>query len=196
MAQVLRVRSRLAGSHAAEVLHDGDMLLAVRGQPVVNVQAVEALLTASLHNCSPKLDSLGACTPDLEAGISSLELASGKAEPYQEPAEVGPVTGQPPAGTLGKGSRPGEAVPLTILHNGQVEDVVVHLAEEDGLGTDRLVHWCGAQLQVCGLAPLRLEGATFPVAQYLSACENSPLRLPTRCILITKASVHTACKAA
>ncbi|KAK9843749.1 hypothetical protein WJX81_004878 [Elliptochloris bilobata] len=46
--QVLRVRSRAAGGHAAEVLHDGDMVLAVAGQPVASFAAVErALLPAA-----------------------------------------------------------------------------------------------------------------------------------------------------
>ena len=46
--QVLRVRSRAAGAHAAEVLHDGDMVLAVAGQPVASFAAVErALLPAA-----------------------------------------------------------------------------------------------------------------------------------------------------
>lgn len=42
--QVLRVRSRAAGAHAAEVLQDGDMVLAVAGQPVASFAAVEAAL--------------------------------------------------------------------------------------------------------------------------------------------------------
>ena len=42
--QVLRVRSRAAGAHAAEVLQDGDMVLAVARQPVASFAAVEAAL--------------------------------------------------------------------------------------------------------------------------------------------------------
>lgn len=41
---MLRVRSRAAGEHAADVLRDGDMVLAVGGQPVASFAAVERLL--------------------------------------------------------------------------------------------------------------------------------------------------------
>jgi hypothetical protein len=40
------------------------------------------------------------------------------------------------------------AVPLKICRGGKVQALQVRLAQEDGLGTCRLVHWCGAQLQV------------------------------------------------
>ncbi len=43
-AQALRVRGRTAETHAAAVLRDGDMLLAVGGQPVASFAAVERLL--------------------------------------------------------------------------------------------------------------------------------------------------------
>ena len=46
-AQVLRVRSCLAGSHARSVLQDGDFLLTVAGRPVSHFQAVEAALACS-----------------------------------------------------------------------------------------------------------------------------------------------------
>ena len=39
------------------------------------------------------------------------------------------------------------ALPLTIFRGGHVISVSVLLGQEDGLGTDRLVQWCGAQLQ-------------------------------------------------
>ena len=41
-------------------------------------------------------------------------------------------------------------VPLRIFRGGEVLELGVRLGLEDGLGTDRLVHWCGAQLQVGG----------------------------------------------
>lgn len=44
--QVLRVRSCVAGSHAREVLRDGDMLLSVAGRPVSHFRAVEAAVAA------------------------------------------------------------------------------------------------------------------------------------------------------
>eukprot|EP00775_Hariotina_reticulata_P006275 gene6275-6514_t len=36
---------------------------------------------------------------------------------------------------------------VTLFRGGAVLDVTVQLGQEDSLGTDRLVHWCGAQLQ-------------------------------------------------
>ena len=49
------------------------------------------------------------------------------------------------AGTPGSG----ELVALGICRDGKVMSVQVALACEDSLGTARIVHWCGAQLQVC-----------------------------------------------
>jgi hypothetical protein len=39
------------------------------------------------------------------------------------------------------------SVTLTLFRSGCVMDCEVGLGQEDSLGTDRLVHWCGAQLQ-------------------------------------------------
>ena len=39
-------------------------------------------------------------------------------------------------------------VQLKICRDGKVQKVVINLAEDHGLGTRRLVHWCGAQFQV------------------------------------------------
>ncbi len=42
----------------------------------------------------------------------------------------------------------GEQVALRVCREGKVLTMQVPLSREDGLGTDCLVHWCGAQLQV------------------------------------------------
>lgn len=42
----------------------------------------------------------------------------------------------------------GEQVALRVCREGKVLTVQVPLSREDGLGTNCLVHWCGAQLQV------------------------------------------------
>ena len=40
-------------------------------------------------------------------------------------------------------------LPLTVFRDRRILDnVIVKLGVEYGMGTDRLVHWCGAQLQV------------------------------------------------
>ncbi len=48
----------------------------------------------------------------------------------------------------------GEQVALKVCREGRVVSVQVPLAREDGLGTARIVHWAGAQLQVCFHSPL------------------------------------------
>lgn len=52
--QVLRVRSCVAGSHAQQVLHDGDLVLAVAGQPVTSFTALEGIIASY---CSPADES-------------------------------------------------------------------------------------------------------------------------------------------
>ena len=39
-------------------------------------------------------------------------------------------------------------VQLKICRDGKVQKVAINLAEDHGLGTRRLIHWCGAQFQV------------------------------------------------
>ncbi len=39
-------------------------------------------------------------------------------------------------------------VQLKICRDGKVQKVAIQLAQDHGLGTRRLVHWCGAQFQV------------------------------------------------
>ena len=46
-AQVLRVRSCVAGSDAERVLRAGDLLLAVNGRPVTSCSAVQRLVEAA-----------------------------------------------------------------------------------------------------------------------------------------------------
>ncbi len=41
-----------------------------------------------------------------------------------------------------------DEVALRVCRQGRVLAVTVRLAHEDGMGTPRLVHWCGAQIQV------------------------------------------------
>lgn len=39
-------------------------------------------------------------------------------------------------------------VQLKICRDGKVQKVAIQLAQDHGLGTRHLVHWCGAQFQV------------------------------------------------
>jgi pro-apoptotic serine protease NMA111 len=117
--QVLRVRSTVAASHAREVLQDGDMVLAVDGQPVSCFGHVEKIIS--------KVDEEN----DVDGENDKIFLP----------------------------------LPLTIFRGGEVLNVTVNLGVEDGLGTDRLVHWAGAQLQAphravleCGFIPKEASG--------------------------------------
>lgn len=58
-------------------------------------------------------------------------------------------------------------VPLRIFRGGEVLEVGVQLGLEDGLGTDRLVHWCGAQLQASG--PLQWGAQCVLAARFRGA---------------------------
>jgi len=130
--QVLRVRSTVAASHAKEVLHDGDMVLAVNGKPVSCFGHVEKLIADMGKNSDG----------------TKVDAAGTKIQNGENTNKVKPMP-----------------LPLTIFRNGAVSDVSVNLGVEDGLGTDRLVHWAGAQLQAphravleCGFVPKEASG--------------------------------------
>lgn len=38
-------------------------------------------------------------------------------------------------------------MPVTIFRGGEILELKIRLGVEDGMGTSRIVHWCGAQLQ-------------------------------------------------
>lgn len=58
--------------------------------------------------------------------------------------------GAGPRGAGGEGEAGPPAMPITLFRGGQVLQAVVTLGQEGSMGTDRIVHWCGAQLQVRG----------------------------------------------
>lgn len=179
--QVLRVRGCVAHSHAAEILKDGDLVLAVNGQPVTSYGHVEGIVAAcSLgaiphpllspvapqEDPSPKLP-IAAVTSTSGRFESDLSGSAGKAGTVDEGNEVKCDQQQPamlikaarpssprldsqpgPAETQ-QGSAEMPQVALTIFRAPRVEEVRVQLGREDGLGTCRLIHWCGAMFQVC-----------------------------------------------
>ena len=63
-----------------------------------------------------------------------------------------PVTaGSPGSAASEMGQQPPASVRLTVCRDGAVLLARVALATEDGLGTDCLVHFCGAQVQASAL---------------------------------------------
>ena len=62
------------------------------------------------------------------------------------------------SGVAAGGADASAEMQLKICRAGRVQKVSVRLAQDCGLGTQRLVHWCGAQFQVRGphVAPAQL----------------------------------------
>ncbi|GIL73118.1 hypothetical protein Vretimale_4727 [Volvox reticuliferus] len=173
--QVLRVRSCVAQSHASKVLHSGDMLLAMSGRPVTCFQDVERLIseTAARAIAAGAVAAVtahsghGGSRSDQDGSASAA--TAGKYEddtndgvpPSKRPRPCEPVVATHGQAELAAGAlmqtqqkRQGQgwgrrqpSMHLTIYRSGCVLDVEVVLGREDGMGTSRLVHWCGAQLQ-------------------------------------------------
>ncbi len=154
--QVLRVRSTAAASSAAAVLQSGDMLLAVEGEPVTSFGDVEgklAAMAASSGASSPVVASEEVARPAKRTrrssgggvGAAGSPMANGVANG----AANGTANGKADSNGVAEGVAEGGApcVSLTVFRGGAVLEVKVALGAEDGMGTNRLVHWCGAQLQ-------------------------------------------------
>ena len=191
------MRSCVHGSHAAAVLKDGDLVLAVNEQPVTSYRHVESLIAAQHLALSPSSDaprslsspaqdrssvSAGCSFDAKENNIDASSLAAdsncsaGKAavlSSHRSDAAMQDKTAAAETNSLGntttqliKASRlqtsdPEEndtvsesgsigrpSVAVTVFRGAAVEVVRVQLGLEDGLGTRRIVHWCGALLQV------------------------------------------------
>ncbi|KAL3161156.1 hypothetical protein ABBQ38_009527 [Trebouxia sp. C0009 RCD-2024] len=180
--QVLRVRSCVAGSHAAQVLKDGDLVLAVNSQPVTSYGHVESIVAAcslaaqlSPHQPGqppvPDTDSNAASTmlAELQCGkCNNSQPAEGKMEQLYGAGDLSSTSQQQGhSPMLIKAARPASSelgcsaplvesqqnaaamprVSVTICRGSAVEEVEVQLGSEDGLGTCRLIHWCGAMFQ-------------------------------------------------
>lgn len=181
------MRSCVDRSHAAEVLKDGDLILAVDDQPVTSYRHVESIIaaqrlitdlegsadgsTAQMHGklsagCSidtqeNSMHVAGLATkiksPACKAAVLSPRLMHAamqdKAKQINSPREsstalisAGKCQTSASEEKNSLGVRP--SIRLTIFRDAAVEHVKVQLGLEDGLGTRRLVHWCGALLQV------------------------------------------------
>ena len=194
--QVLRVRGRVARSHAAQVLQDGDLVLAVNGQPVTSYGHVEGIIGAgsfSRADAPPQAptsaagQTAGAEPAAAAASSTSLSESVGSAGSFESKAggpdsKAGkacaahmPHSPQPDSSLLIKAARHSSPalqcedkgafgmpqVSLTIFRAPVVEEVRVQLGSEDGLGTCRLVHWCGALFQVSILLIASARGFAF-----------------------------------
>lgn len=177
------MRSCVAQSHAAQVLKDGDLVLAVNGQPVTSYGHVETIVAAfSLADQTtsiPPHQSTDSASPSSIAPTVPAELLQSKTGSPQrlaqktEQAHEAAITDtkmqhQGDLHTLIKAARPDTSelelsrlpgvsqegtmampqVSVTICRGSVVQEVEVQLGSEDGLGTCRLIHWCGAMFQV------------------------------------------------
>jgi hypothetical protein len=173
--QVLRVRSTVAASDAARQLRSGDLLLAVNGRPVTCFADVETLVAAAgggVNDTIPTIAAAGAgaaagaaAAPADDAAVSDTQRPAKRLRPLAEAAApaagCGLLDGVNDSVSDGVTNRASEGlsprivspptsapcVSITLFRDGAVSDVSVRLACEDSLGTDRLLHWCGAQLQ-------------------------------------------------
>lgn len=84
------MRSCIAGSHARQVLRDGDLLLTVAGRPVTHFAAVEAAISAA---CSGTEGAYGeAAAPQQEGRASADSLVSLGCGSSEEAAECSAAT--------------------------------------------------------------------------------------------------------
>lgn len=179
------------------MLKDGDLVLAVNGQPVTSYRDVESLIAAqqlALSPSSTSVYSVSSSTQDkcrISAGCSfdakendtdspglaaDSNCSAGKAAVLSSHSHNAALQDKTAAADINnpersptafiKASRlqssvPGQevtvsasgsvarpSVALTVFRGAAVEVVGVQLGLEYGLGTERLVHWCGALLQV------------------------------------------------
>ena len=178
---MLRVRSCAAHSHAAEVLKDGDLVLAVNGQPVTSYSHVETIVAAcSLAAQTPSpAPRQPPHAPGTAPAVSSKmmevshdlthsgrETVPTKEEQLNRPPELQqqdddlsmlikaarfPSSESECSALQAEAQHDAVAMPsvsVTICRGSAVQDVEVQLGREDGLGTCRLIHWCGAMFQV------------------------------------------------
>jgi hypothetical protein len=147
--QVLRVRSTVAASAAGRSLHSGDLILAVNGQPVTSFTDVEERVALLWEPCA-SLSSGAAAGP--AAGPAAAEPQERPTKRQRSGFDVEqeqPVQHQQQQAQQQQQQQQQQSpcVEVTLFRSGAVLDVTVKLGQEDSLGTDRLVHWCGAQLQ-------------------------------------------------
>ena len=181
---MLRVRSCVAHSHAAKVLKDGDLVLAVNGQPVTSYGHVESIVAAcSLAAQAPSVTPshrktllTGSVFSNAHAQRAGVSCESGdEARPLPDETELDVAAivrdktqhdddssmlikaarpDSPGADSAHVGAQTQQGAPampqvsVSICRGSKVEEVEVQLGSEDGLGTCRLIHWCGAMFQV------------------------------------------------
>ena len=121
--QVLKVKSTVALSHANEVLESGDMLLTCGGKMMTKFEDLDRLLDEQEQGSGSER---AAKRYKQEDGTSKVDKSL-------------TFTIFRSATDGDEGSEPAEG--------GKIMEVTVNLGYEEGMGTDRIVHFAGAQLQ-------------------------------------------------
>ncbi|CAG9467416.1 unnamed protein product [Pedinophyceae sp. YPF-701] len=148
--QAMRVSSRLQGSHAHEVLEDGDWLLAVSNCPVVGCCGLQQLVCPVMGQVAAEQAEEAARVRSWRDSVSRLPrtlLDAVRGAMFARKSEVGErveVT---------------DLRRLTVCRDGKVFDIDVRLERESGGGTQRLVSWCGATIQDAHL-PARMRAVS------------------------------------
>lgn len=157
--QVLRVRSMVAGSSAAGQLRAGDMLLAVNGRPVTCFKDVEGAIAAAAVAGEGSADAAAAAATRAAkrrrssqgGGAAGNGAVAGGAAAEPVAVCVGAsglhTSSEASLDAAGAASAAPPSVQLNICRAGEVCEVAVELGSEDSMGTGRLIHWCGAQVQ-------------------------------------------------
>eukprot|EP00878_Enallax_costatus_P005445 GHUV01005716.1.p1 GENE.GHUV01005716.1~~GHUV01005716.1.p1 ORF type:complete len:291 (+),score=136.94 GHUV01005716.1:24-875(+) len=100
-----------------------------------------------------------------QQGASMPEAAAANQQVQQRPAKR-----HKSSGAEQRQQQQLPAVDLTVFRGKDVLGLTVQLGQEDSLGTDRLVHWCGAQLQATHRAVRELgfqpEGAGVFISRW------------------------------
>jgi hypothetical protein len=143
--QVLQVRQCTAESDAHRVLRGGDMLLAVAGKPVTCFKDVEDLLQATLSELATGPPPSPTCSKPaaLPATPTKKQRCCADQDAAHSIAPASPCMQPSPT----KASHSKSCVPLTLFRQREIVNVTLCPGSEDGVGTDRIIHWCGAQIQ-------------------------------------------------
>lgn len=175
--QVLSVRRTMPRSHAHSVLREGDLVLAVEGQPVVTSRQVEVAVVygrtdgsgsgsggrgrSASFGIGPSSLMMDVATGTAGANVSADGEGAEASTPEGLLAAVDPAAaaaaeasvGQPSQAQAasrpraGSQSNPIKPINVTILRDTQEMTVQVIPSLLSGSGTERLLVWCGMLLQ-------------------------------------------------
>lgn len=118
---------------ALQIQHASSTLIGVK-------RAAAAVLSSDTESVAALGASSEDAIPQSVKRLRAVPLAVDHTTPHQACASVDVTsTSSVPQGP---------SVVLTVFRASAVQEICVRLGREDGMGTGRIVHWCGAQIQV------------------------------------------------